>query len=571
MFRSTSQFDKLLEKSTSNLLLEPDWASILQLCDCLRQGDIQPKYAMTAIKKKFYSANPHVALFALQVIESCMKNCGSPVHQEVANKGFMEELHEFIKNSNNENLKNKILELIQTWAHAFRNEPNFRAVQDILNIMKTEGYAFPVLKETDAMFVADRAPEWADAECCHRCRVQFSVVQRKHHCRNCGQVFCSKCSAKTSTIPKFGIEKEVRVCDACFDTLNKPNHAKASEDLPNEYLNSSLSLQPQAPPTKTEQELQEEEEFQLALALSKSEAESKEKAKLQATHSLFTDSSIHSPILTSSAPPVLDNTSDLDPDLAHYLNRSYWEQKQNDNKMASTTIPSAPVSSTTSSLTTFNVPRLSEKLQYGELADLNEFVNSLKRSMEIFVNRMKSNSSRGRSIANDTAVQSLFMNITAMHSQLLNHIQVQEDSRVHYEGLQDKLNQIKDARSALDALREDHCDRIRREAEEAERQRQIQMAHKLEIMRKKKQEYLEYQRQLAMQRMQEQELEMQIRHEQKQQFGRVMPVGNYPQPPHYVPPQGYNIPGKIPCSLDPLNTVNTMYPHPRNLKLIFYF
>ena len=73
---------------------------------------------------------------------------------------------------------------------------------------------------------------------------------------------------------------------------------------------------------------------------------------------------------------------------------------------------------------------------------------------------------------------------------------------VYYERLQDKLTQGRDARAALDALREEHRERLRREAEEAERQRQMQMALKLEIMRKKKQEYLQYQRQLAMQRMQ---------------------------------------------------------------------
>lgn len=57
-----------------------------------------------------------------------------------------------------------------------RNMNNF---QDTVNIMKAEEYKFPVLKESDAMFSADTAPEWADGECCHRCRVQFSLVQRK--------------------------------------------------------------------------------------------------------------------------------------------------------------------------------------------------------------------------------------------------------------------------------------------------------------------------------------------------------------------------------------------------------
>jgi len=87
--------------------------------------------------------------------------------------------------------------------------------------MKAEGYQFPALKESDAMFRADTAPAWADGEVCHRCRVTFGMVQRKHHCRACGQVFCGQCSSKVSTLPKFGIEKEVRVCEACYEQFNK--------------------------------------------------------------------------------------------------------------------------------------------------------------------------------------------------------------------------------------------------------------------------------------------------------------------------------------------------------------
>ena len=62
--RSTSNFDRLLEKATSQLLLEPDWASIMSICDSIRQGDTNPKYAVAAIKKKFYHSNPHVATVA---------------------------------------------------------------------------------------------------------------------------------------------------------------------------------------------------------------------------------------------------------------------------------------------------------------------------------------------------------------------------------------------------------------------------------------------------------------------------------------------------------------------------
>lgn len=209
----------------------------------------------------------------------------------------------------------------------------------------------------------------------------------------------------------------------------------------------------------------------------------------------------------------------MDPELARYLNRTYWEtrQKEEPDRPTSPSAPS-PMSNTSVKQQVNGVPD----------PEIDEFVQTLKSQVEIFVNRMKSNSSRGRSIANDSSVQTLFMNITAMHSRLLRYIQQQDDARLYYEGLQDKLAQIKDARAALDALREEHCEKLRRQAEEAERQRQLQMAQKLEIMRKKKQEYLQYQRQLALQRIQEQEREMQMRQEQqKQQYLMGRPDYSY--------------------------------------------
>lgn len=64
------------------------------------------------------------------------------------------------------------------------------------------------------------------------------------------------------------------------------------------------------------------------------------------------------------------------------------------------------------------------------------------------------------------------------------------------------MTQIRDSRAALDTLRAEHAARIQQAAEAAERQRQMQMAAKLQAMRKKKHEYLQYQRQLALQRVQ---------------------------------------------------------------------
>ncbi|XP_008826731.1 hepatocyte growth factor-regulated tyrosine kinase substrate isoform X1 [Nannospalax galili] len=550
MGRGSGTFERLLDKATSQLLLETDWESILQICDLIRQGDTQAKYAVNSIKKKVNDKNPHVALYALEVMESVVKNCGQTVHDEVANKQTMEELKELLKRQVEVNVRNKILYLIQAWAHAFRNEPKYKVVQDTYQIMKVEGHVFPEFKESDAMFAAERAPDWVDAEECHRCRVQFGVVTRKHHCRACGQIFCGKCSSKYSTIPKFGIEKEVRVCEPCYEQLNKKAEGKAASttELPPEYLTSPLSQQSQLPPKRDETALQEEEELQLALALSQSEAEEKERMRQKSTYTAHPKA--EPAPLASSAPPASSlysspvNSSaplaeDIDPELARYLNRNYWEKKQEEARKSPT--PSAPVPltepaaqpgeghaasanveaplpETDSQPITSSGGPFSEQYQNGESEESHEqFLKALQNAVSTFVNRMKSNHMRGRSITNDSAVLSLFQSINSMHPQLLELLNQLDERRLYYEGLQDKLAQIRDARGALSALREEHREKLRRAAEEAERQRQIQLAQKLEIMRQKKQEYLEVQRQLAIQRLQEQEKERQMRLEQHKQ------------------------------------------------------
>ncbi|XP_036409319.1 hepatocyte growth factor-regulated tyrosine kinase substrate [Megalops cyprinoides] len=538
MGKGGGTFERLLDKATSQLLLETDWESILQICDLIRQGDTQAKYAVGAIKKKLNDKNPHVALYALEVLESVVKNCGQTVHDEVASKQTMEELKDLLKKQIEPNVRNKILYLIQAWAHAFRNEPKYKVVQDTYQIMKVEGHVFPEFRESDAMFAAERAPDWVDAEECHRCRVQFGVMTRKHHCRACGQIFCGKCSSKYSTIPKFGIEKEVRVCEPCFELLNKKAEGKASSagpgELPPEYLTSPLSQQSQMPPRRDEAALQEEEELQLAIALSQSEAEEKERMRQKTSYSVYPKA--EPPPVTSSAPPVstlysspvnssAPSAEEVDPELARYLNRTYWEKKQEEVRKSPT--PSAPAPVPLAEPLPISQPVephlpiqpisiVEQQYQNGESEENHEqFLKALQNAVTTFLNRMKSNHMRGRSITNDSAVLSLFQSINNMHPQLLELLNQLDEKRLYYEGLQDKLAQVRDARAALNALRDEHREKLRRAAEEAERQRQIQLAHKLEIMRQKKQEYLEMQRQLAIQRLQEQEKERQLRLEQQ--------------------------------------------------------
>eukprot|EP00466_Bigelowiella_natans_P021044 jgi/Bigna1/37041/e_gw1.17.16.1 len=54
---------------------------------------------------------------------------------------------------------------------------------------------------------------------CPRCNKAFGVLERRHHCRYCGGVFCNSCSMRKIPVPQFGHTDPVRVCNDCFTVL----------------------------------------------------------------------------------------------------------------------------------------------------------------------------------------------------------------------------------------------------------------------------------------------------------------------------------------------------------------
>ncbi|KAM6912865.1 lateral signaling target protein 2 homolog isoform 2-T2 [Xenentodon cancila] len=62
-------------------------------------------------------------------------------------------------------------------------------------------------------------PEWVPDEACNSCiacKAPFTVIRRKHHCRSCGKIFCSRCSSHSAPLPRYGQVKPVRVCTHCY-------------------------------------------------------------------------------------------------------------------------------------------------------------------------------------------------------------------------------------------------------------------------------------------------------------------------------------------------------------------
>jgi len=52
---------------------------------------------------------------------------------------------------------------------------------------------------------------------CPHCDVHFSIFKRKHNCGQCGNVYCSACTARKLQIPRYN--SSTRVCSNCFTAL----------------------------------------------------------------------------------------------------------------------------------------------------------------------------------------------------------------------------------------------------------------------------------------------------------------------------------------------------------------
>uniref|UniRef100_A0A668AER4 RUN and FYVE domain containing 1 n=1 Tax=Myripristis murdjan TaxID=586833 RepID=A0A668AER4_9TELE len=56
-----------------------------------------------------------------------------------------------------------------------------------------------------------------EATHCKQCQKEFSISRRKHHCRNCGDIYCNSCSSNELALPSY--PRPVRVCDVCHSLL----------------------------------------------------------------------------------------------------------------------------------------------------------------------------------------------------------------------------------------------------------------------------------------------------------------------------------------------------------------
>ncbi|EJU00051.1 hypothetical protein DACRYDRAFT_117647 [Dacryopinax primogenitus] len=65
---------------------------------------------------------------------------------------------------------------------------------------------------------------------CYDCKSVFTTWRRKHHCRICGQIFCSRCASNLIKASRFNAEGSVRVCNLCMRMIEEENAHSDDDD-----------------------------------------------------------------------------------------------------------------------------------------------------------------------------------------------------------------------------------------------------------------------------------------------------------------------------------------------------
>ena len=198
------------------------------------------------------------------------------------------------------------------------------------------------------------------------------------------------------------------------------------------------------------------------------------------------------------------------PQLSRYLDRGYWEQRrQQQQQEDASAVPQQQLQQPG----VVSLPTTAQEVGEGGSSSGNPMLSSIKNTLDLFVRRMQEVNASGRSIATDMSVQTMFQSLTAMHPQLLAEIESLKRDKEKQQGVLQSLDEVKEARVSLDAMRRQHQEKMKQQQEELMMLARMQVEQKRALLQQLKAEDMAYQ-DLLRQRRQE---EMTFQHTMLQQ------------------------------------------------------
>jgi len=147
-----------IDEATKEDLVMENWDLNMEICDIINTTEGGPVQALRALRKKLQLSqgkSQKEALLTLTVLETCVKNCGKNFIFLVCQKEFADELINRISPNieSSQAVQDKVLSLVQSWAHAFSSDPDLRGVAEVYMDLKKKGVDFPVPTDDDLLLV----------------------------------------------------------------------------------------------------------------------------------------------------------------------------------------------------------------------------------------------------------------------------------------------------------------------------------------------------------------------------------------------------------------------------------
>jgi len=155
---SEANIINIIDKATSEYLIGTDWSLNLQLCDALNNDPNGIKEAIKHVAKRMKEKKSRVALLALELIETLVKNC-EVVHPYVGGKEFQADIIKVAQNKKiKDNVRERLLELVQYWADSFQKRHDLPLFAQTYFLLRKSGVTFPPRRKDEPPLVFKNAP-----------------------------------------------------------------------------------------------------------------------------------------------------------------------------------------------------------------------------------------------------------------------------------------------------------------------------------------------------------------------------------------------------------------------------
>ncbi|KAF4321437.1 hypothetical protein G195_005346 [Phytophthora kernoviae 00238/432] len=149
--QDVAEAENLVARATDEQLTGPEWALNMAICDCANAHHEVCDDIVRFLQRRLQSGSPRVALLALVLTETVVKNGPPAIHAQVGSRAFLTEVAALSDGSLGVDAQNQALLLIRQWADAF-NGGELQAFQDVYRQLKMQGVVFPEVENDVPVF-----------------------------------------------------------------------------------------------------------------------------------------------------------------------------------------------------------------------------------------------------------------------------------------------------------------------------------------------------------------------------------------------------------------------------------